>query len=151
MKDNVCYRFSRQVYSWKVPLINSPLNVWGIEIWQQTIFTEVTVKTLWSIKSRGSAVCLEINLGGNRRKPTLVRIPSKSKNFSNVLVWATRRRAMERSWHPQSIYPNMAARRYLPESRHLSKLTMCNQKADFTTCVAQNILYVVTWITELFF
>ena len=36
--------------NWKLPHINSSLNVWGIALWQHTIFTEVSDRTLWSTK-----------------------------------------------------------------------------------------------------
>ena len=136
LKDNACYRFSRQMYNWNLPHVNSSLNVWGRAIWQHTIFTVVTDRTLWSIKCSRSAVFLEIHLCGNKRKRSLVRLPSI---FSNVFGWATRRRAMERSWHLHSIYPIVAAGRYLPQSRQLSKLKMLHRKSNFKTCVALNI------------
>ena len=38
LKDNVCYRFSRQMYSWKLPPVNSSLNgciffYWNSDVW----------------------------------------------------------------------------------------------------------------------
>ena len=51
--------------------------------------------------------------------------------FSNVFVWATGGRAMESSWHIQSIYPISAAGRYLPQSWHLPKLTMLFENRIF--------------------
>ena len=134
--DNVCYRVSRQMENWKLPHINSSLNVWGIALWQHTSFTEVTDRTLWSIKDSRSAVFLRIHLCENKRNRSLVRVLSI---LSKVFVWATRRRAIERSWHLHSIYPILASGRYLPQSWHLSKLTMPNRKSNFKTCVAQNI------------
>ena len=127
---------SRQMDNWKLPHVNWSLNGWGIPLWQHTIFTEVTDRTPWIIKCSRSAVFLKIHLCENKRKRCLVRILS---DFSNVFVWATRRRAMERSWHLHSIYPILAAGRYLPKSWHLSKPTMLNRKSNFKTCVAQNI------------
>ena len=136
LKDNACYRVSRQMDNWKLPHVNSSLNVWGIALWQHTIFTEVTDRTLWSIKYGRSAVFLRKHPCENKRKRSLGRIPS---SFSKNFVWATRRRAIERSWHLHSIYPILAAGRYLPQFWHLSKLTMPNRKSNFKTCVAQNI------------
>ena len=136
LKGNACYRFSRQMYNWSLPHVNSSVNVWGIAIWQHTIFTVVTDRTLWSIKCCRLAVFLEIHLCENKRKRSLVRIPSI---YSNVLVWATRRRTMERSWHLHSIYLILAAGRYLPQSWHLSKLTQLNRKSNLKTCLALNI------------
>ena len=107
---------SCQMDNWKLPHVNSTLNVWGIALWQHTIFTEVTNRTVWSIKHSRSAVFLKIHLCENERKRSLYRLPSI---FSNVFVWATRRRAMERSWHLHSMYPILAAGRYLPQSWHL--------------------------------
>ena len=133
LKDNACYRVSRQMDNWKLPHINSSLNVWGIALWQHTIFTDVTDRTLWSIKDSRSAVFLRRHLCGNKRKRSLVRILS---NFSNVFVWITRKRAIEWSWQLQSVYPILAPGRYLPQSWHLSKLTMPNRKSNFKTCVA---------------
>ena len=127
---------SRQMDNWKLPHVNSSLNVWGIPLWQHTTFTEVTDKTLWSTKCSRSAVFLKIQLCENKRKRCLVRIFSI---FSNVFMWATRRRAMERSWHLHSIYPILAAGRFLPKSWYLSKLTMLIGTSNFKTCVAQNI------------
>ena len=120
----------------KPPHVNSSLNVWGTALWQHTFFAEVTDRILWSKKYTRSAVFLKIHLCENKRKRSFVRIPSF---FSNVFVWATRRRAIERSWHLHSIYPILAAGRYLPQFWHLSKLTMPNRKSHFTTCVAHII------------
>ena len=136
MKDNACSRVSRQMDNRKLPHINSFLNVWVIALWQHTIFTEVTDRTLWSIKDSRSAVFLRLHFCENKRKRSLVRFLSI---FSKVFVWATRRRAVERSWHLHRTYPILAARRYLPQSWHSSKLTMPNRKSNFKTCVAQNI------------
>ena len=124
--------------NWKLPNVNSSPNVWGIALWQHKIFTEVTDRTLWSIKHSRSAVFLRKHLCENKRKRSSVRIPSI---FSNVFVWATRRRAIEGSWHLHSIYTILAAAagRYLPQYWHLSKLIMPNRKSNFKTCVAQNI------------
>ena len=127
---------SRQMDTWKMPHVNSPLNVWGIPLWQHTFCTEVTDRTLWSIKCSRSAVFFKIHLCENKRKRSLVEILSV---FSNVFVWATRRRAMERSWHLHSIYPILNAGRYLPKSWNLSKLKMLNRKLNFKTFDAQNI------------
>ena len=55
-----------------------------------------------------SAVFLKIHLCEDKRKRCLVKILSI---FSFVFVWATRRRAMERSWHLHSIYPILPAGR----------------------------------------
>ena len=136
LKDNACYKFCRQVYNWQLPHVNSSVNMWGLALWQHKTSTVVTGRTLWSIKGCRSTVFLEIHFCKNKRKRSLVTI---SPILSNVFVWATRRRAMERSWHLQSIYPILAARRYLPQSWHLSKLTMLNRKSNFKTCVAQDI------------
>ena len=107
--------FSRQMYNWNLPHVNSSLNVWGIAIWHHPFFTVVTDRTLWSIKCSKSLVFLIIHFCENKRKRCLVRIPSI---FSNVFVWATRRRAMERSWHLHSIYSILVAGRYLSQSSH---------------------------------
>ena len=136
LKDNMCYRLSHQMYNWKMPHVNSSLNVWGVALWRHTGFTEVVDRTLWSIKSSRLSVCLRIDLCENKRKRTLVGFPS---NFSIVFVWATRRKAMKRGWHLHSIYPILAAGRSLPQSWHLSKLTMLYRTSIFKTCVAQNI------------
>ena len=113
------------MYNWQLAHVNSSLNMWGIALWQHTTFTVVTDRILWSIKCGRSAIFLEIHLFENKRKRSLVRIPPI---FSNVFVWATRRRAMERNWHIHSIYAILAARRYLPQSWHLSKLKMLIRK-----------------------
>ena len=134
-KEKVCYRISCQMHNWKTPHVNSPPNMWGIAIWQRTTFTEVT-ENLWSKKCNRSSVFLKTHLCENKRKRSLVRIPSI---FSIAFVWATSRRAMERSWHLHNIYPLLAAGRYLPQSWHLSKLTMPNRKSNCKTCVAHNI------------
>ena len=136
LKVYACYRFRRKVYNWQLPHVNSSLNTWAIALWQDTFFTVSTDRTLWSIKCSRSAVFLEIHLCESKRKRSLVRIPSIS---SNVFVWATRRRAMEISWHLHCIYPILTAERYLPQSWHLSELTMLNRESNFKTCVAQNI------------
>ena len=136
LKDNACYRVSRRMDNWKLPHVNSSLNVWGTALWQHTIFTEVTDRTLWSIKYGRSAVFVRKHPFENKRKRSLVRIPSF---FSNIFDWATRRRAIERSWHLHSIYSILAAERYLPKSWILSKRTMLNRKWNFQTCDAQNI------------
>ena len=36
LKDNALYRVSRQMENWKLPHVNSSLNVWGIVLWQYT-------------------------------------------------------------------------------------------------------------------
>ena len=128
------------MYYWNLPHVNSSLNVWGIAIWQHTIFTVNMDRSLWSINCSRSAVFLKIHLCENKRKRSLVRNPSI---VSNVFVWATRRRAMDRSWHLHSIYPILAAGRYLPQSWHISKLTMLNRKSNFKTNVTLNIPKVV--------
>ena len=135
VKDNAC-RFCRQMYNWNLPHVNLPLILWGIALWQHTSFTEVMEKNLWRIKSRRSAVFLKMKLCENKRKRTLDRIPFI---FSNVFVWATTIRAMERSLHIHSSYPILVGASYLPQSWHLSKLTMLNQKSIFKTCLTQNI------------
>ena len=127
---------SRQMDTWKLPHVNSPLNVWGIPLWQHTFCTEVTYRTVWSIKCSSSEVSFKIHLCENKRKRSLVEIISV---FYNVFVWATRSRAMERSWHLHSIYPILNAGRYLPKSWNLSKLKMLNRKSNFKTFDAQNI------------
>ena len=127
---------SRQMDNWKLPHVNSSLNVWEIPFWQHTFFTEVTDRNLWSIKCSKSAVFLKIHLCENKRKRSSVRILSI---FSNVFVWATRRRVMERNWYLHSICPILNAGRYLPKSWNLSKLKMLNRKSNFKTFDAQNI------------
>ena len=61
LKDNSCYRFSRQLYKWNMAQGNSSLNVWGIALWQHTYFTLGTERSLWSIKCSRSAVFLKKN------------------------------------------------------------------------------------------
>ena len=92
LKDNASFRFCHQTYNWKMPHLILSLNVWWIELRQHTIFTVVTDKTLWSRKCSRSAVFLKKHLCGNKRKRSLVRFLSI---FSNVFVWASRRRAIE--------------------------------------------------------
>ena len=104
--------------------------------YDNTLFSQKLRTELWSIECSRSAVFLKKRLCENKTKRSLVRILSI---FSNVFVWATRRRAMERSWNLHSIYQILAAGRYLPKSWHLSKLTMLNRKSNVKTCVAQNI------------
>ena len=93
-------------------------------------------RTLWSKNYSRSAVFLRIHLCENKSERSLVRSPSI---FSNAFVWARRRRVIEKSWHLHSIYPILAAGRYLQQSWHLSKLTMPNRKSNLMTCAAQNI------------
>ena len=135
---------SRQMDNWKLPHVNSSLNVWGMALWQHSIFTEVRDRTLWSIKCSRSAVFPKKHLCGNKTKRSLLRILSI---FSNVFVWATTGGAMESSWHLLSIYPILAAGRYLLQSWQ-SKLTMLNRKTNFKICVALNITLVIPYITE---
>ena len=127
---------SREMDNWKLPHVNLALNVWGIAMWQHTFFTEVTDRTLWSKKCSRSAPFPKIHLCGNKKKRSLLRNLSI---FSNVFVWATRRRAMERSWHLHTIYPILPAGHYLPQTWHLSNLTMFERNSNFRTCVAQNV------------
>ena len=129
LKDNVCYIFSYQKYIWKLPHINSLLNVWEIALWKQTFFTEDIGRTLRSITSSRPALFLKIHLCKNKRERSSVRNPPF---FFIVFVWATRRRTVERSWHLHSIYPILTAARYLPESWNLSKQTMTNRKKQFS-------------------
>ena len=139
LKVIACSRVSRQMDNWKLPHVKASLNVRGKALSQHTIFTGVTNRTLWSIKCSRSAVFLRTHLCQIIRRRSLNRIPSIS---SNVFVWATKRRAIESSWHLHSIYPILAAGHYLPQSWHSSKLTMPNRKSNFKTCVAQNILWL---------
>ena len=133
------------MYNWKLPHVNSSLNgVCGIALWQHTIFTEVTHRTLWSIKFSISAVFLKIHLC--ELKENALELEFHPFSPMCLSVWATRRRAMKGSWHLHSIYPILAAGRYLPQSWHLSKLTMLNRKSNFRTCVAQTYL---RWFHEL--
>ena len=67
--------------------------------YDNTMFTEVTDRTLWSIKVSRSAVFSRIHLCENKRNRSLVRILSI---FSRIFLWATRRRAIDRSWHLHS-------------------------------------------------
>ena len=127
---------SRQMDNWKLPHVNSSLNVWVIASWQHTSFTEVRDRTLWSIKCSTSAVFSEKHLCGNKTKRSLLRIQSI---FSNVFVWGTRRGAMESSWNLHNIYPILAAGSYPPQSWHFSKRTMLNRKTVFKLCLALNI------------
>ena len=127
-KDNVCYRLSYQMYNSKLSHVNSPLNVWGVAVWQHTSFTKAVYRTLWNIKSNRIAVFLKTHLCENKINLTLVGFPCI---FSFVFVWARRRRATVRSWHLDSLYPILVAECYLPQSWHFSKLTMLNQKSIF--------------------
>ena len=77
----MCYRFSRQMYNWNLPHVPSCLSVWGIALWQHTIFTVVTDRILWSIKCCRSAVFLEIHLCENKRKRSSVGIHPLSPVF----------------------------------------------------------------------
>ena len=133
LKDKVCYIFSHQMYNWKLPHINSLLNVWEIALWQHTIFTKHMDRTLRSVTSSTPALFLRKHLCKNKRKSSSFRLPSI---FSNVFVWATRRRAVERRWHLHNIYPTLTAARYLPQSWNLSKQTIPNRKSIFKTCAA---------------
>ena len=125
-----------QMDNWKPPHVKSSLNVKGIALWQQKFFTDVTDRNLLSIKCSRSAVFLQSYLCENKKKLSLARTLSI---FCKSFAWATRRSAMESSWHLHSIYPILAAGRYLPQSWHLSKLTLLNRKTNFKTCVAPNI------------
>ena len=48
--------------NWKLPHVNSSLNVWRIPLWQHTFFTELTDRTLWNMKCSSSAVFLKLHL-----------------------------------------------------------------------------------------
>ena len=127
LKDNVCYRFFHQMFNWKLPHINSLLNVWEIALWQHTIFTEDMDRTVWRITSSRPAVFFKIHLCENKRKRSLVRIPSI---FSNVFVSVTRR-AVERSWHLHSIYPKFASGTLATTVLTLTKTDDAEWKIDF--------------------
>ena len=58
----------RQMYNWKLPDVNSPLNVWGMALWHHTNFTDAMDRILWNIKASKSAEFLEIHLCENNRK-----------------------------------------------------------------------------------
>ena len=107
------------MYNWKLPHVSLSLSMWGIALWQHTIFIVVTGRTLLSIKYSISAVFLKLHFCEIKKERSLVRIPYV---YSNVFVLETRI-AMERSWHPHIIYPILAAGRYIPQFWHLSKLT----------------------------
>ena len=62
VEDKVCYRFSCHMYNWKPPHLNWSLNKYGTALWQQINFTEVTDRTMWSIKCSKSAVSLKIHI-----------------------------------------------------------------------------------------
>ena len=127
---------SRQMDNWKLPHVNSSLIVWGIPLWQHTFFHRSYGQNSVEQKFSRSAVFLKIHLCENKRKRSSVRLLSI---FSNVFVWATKKRPMERSWHLHSIYPILNAGRYLPKSWNLSKLKMVNRKSNFKTFDAQNV------------
>ena len=112
---------SGQLDNWKLPHVNSPLNGWGEAIWQHTFFTNITDRNLGSINCSRSALFLKIHLCENKTKRSVVIFPSFLSIF---FVWATKRRAMERSWHLHSICPTLAAGRYLQQFWHLSEMTM---------------------------
>ena len=73
--------------NWKLPHVNSSLNVWGIPFWQHTFFTEVTDRFLWRIKCSKSAVFLEMQLCENKRKRSSVRIPSIFSKFMRDVTY----------------------------------------------------------------
>ena len=106
--------------NWKLPHVSWSLNVWGIALWKHTSSIVVTDRTLLSIKYSRSAVFFKKHFCENKKERSLVRIPYV---YSIVFVLETRR-AMERSWDPHSIYPILAAGRYIPHFWHLSKLTI---------------------------
>ena len=87
LKDHVCYRYSHQMYNWRRPHNMSHFNVWGIGLWQHTIFTEVLDRNLLSITSSRSVMFFKTHLRENKIKRTLIRL---SSIFSFFLVWATR-------------------------------------------------------------
>ena len=90
---NVWFRYSRQMYIWKLPCINSLLKLRGTASPQHTFFIKAMDRTLWSIKSGRSTVFLKIHFSENKRKNTLVKNRSL---FFNHFVWAARiRRGME--------------------------------------------------------
>ena len=136
----MCVIVSRQMNNWKLPHVNSSLNMWGIPFWQHTFFTEVTDRTLWSINCNISAVFLQNTPLWKQEKRSSVRILSI---FSNVFVWATRRRVMEKNCYLHSIYPILNAGRNLPKSWNFSKLKVLNRKSNFKTFDAQNISKMV--------
>ena len=132
---------SRQMDNWKLPHVNSSLNVWGIPFWQHSFSQKLRIELCGALKCSRSAVFLKIHLCENKRKRSSVRI---FFIFSNVFVWATkRRRVMERNWYLHCVYPILNAGRYLPRPWNLSKLKMLNRKLNFETIDAQNIPYVV--------
>ena len=69
---------SRQMDNWKLPNINSSLNVWVIALLQHAILTEVREITLWNIKCSRSAVFPIKHLCGNKRKRPLLETKSES-------------------------------------------------------------------------
>ena len=62
IKDNTCYRVGRQMENRNLPHVNPSLNVWGIALWQHTIFTEVTDRTLFCIKDSRSGEFIRLHL-----------------------------------------------------------------------------------------
>ena len=108
------------MYNWKLPHISWSLSVWGIALWQHTIFIVVTDRTLLSIKYSRSALFFKTHFCEIEEERSLVRIPHV---YSNVSVLETRI-ALERSWHPHSIYPLLAVGHYIPQFWHLSKLAI---------------------------
>ena len=152
LKVNACCRFSRQVYNWQLPHVNSSLNMWRKALWQHTFFIVVTDKNLWVLKCSRSAVFSEIHICVIKRKHSLVRIPSI---FSNVFVSAPRRRAMKeadtyttctRYWLPKVTYHNLDTflnRQCLIEnriSRHVWLITYfkCSHKLPNPELIIKN-------------
>ena len=132
------------MHNWKLPHNNLTPNQGEILFGQHRIFTRVMDGNLWSIKSNRSTVFFIIHHCGSKRQCTLVKYPSL---FFSLFAWATvRRRAMERSRHIQTIYPILAAGRYLPQFWHFSKLTMLDRKINFKLCLIQNVF----WVTHKF-
>ena len=103
VKDNVCYGFGLQMYNWKLPQVNSLFILWGMVLWQDTIFTKAMDRILWSIKTTRSAVFPKKHLCEKTRKCASLKNPSF---FSNKF-WATRRRAMEKNLTRTQNFPNI--------------------------------------------
>ena len=56
------------MYNWKLPHVNSSLNLWGIALWQHTILTVFTDWALRNLKRNRSAVFPKIRLCENKRE-----------------------------------------------------------------------------------
>ena len=121
--------------NWKLPHVNSSLNVWGIVLWRHRIFTEVRDRTLRSIKcSRSAVFSKKTHFWRKKRKRSLLRILSM---FFNVFCVSYKKKSVGKQLTPTQHLPDIGCGTLPNKILTLIKLIFknCRIKACFNALV----------------